>query len=413
MATASIPFEAEQPQPGHPLRIPYFRNLWLGSTISVFGDQFYLVALPWLVLQLTGSSLALGTILMMAAVPRAVMMLMGGAMSDRTSPRRILMTTGCARALLVAAISVLTWLKIIHLWHIYGLAFAFGLADAFSFPAAQALMPSLVSVEQLRAANAAMQSSYQLCTMAGPAPAGVMVKRWGIPIAFFLDAISFLFVIAALWRVPETFQPGPHAEGKRSVWHSIVEGWQCVLHDPPLRSLMLLTASLNFCFAGPIAVGLATMAKFRFGSSAAFGTMLSCFSGGALVGMVLAGMWKRQRRRGLLLIGVAILLGLGLAALGMVRPLWGVSAVLGVMGLGSGFVNIQILAWMQAKVERQLLGRVMSVLMLAAVGLAPISFGLAGAVAQLHLSLMFAVAGALVLLSAGVAVSNRATRAID
>jgi hypothetical protein len=58
--------------------------------------------------------------------------------------------------------------------------------------------------------------------------------------------------------------------------------------------------------------------------------------------------------------------------------------VLGLMGLGSGFVNIQILAWMQAKVERQLLGRVMSVLMLAAVGLAPISLGLAGAVAQLH-----------------------------
>jgi MFS family permease len=412
MAAASIPLQPAQAQPGHPLRIPYFRNLWLGSTVSVFGDQFYLVALPWLVLQLTGSSLALGTILMLAAVPRAVLMLMGGVVSDRVSPRRILMTTASVRTVLVAAIAALAWLQIIHLWHIYVLAFAFGLADAFAFPAGQALMPSLVSTEQLPAANSAIQSSYQLCTIAGPAPAGLIVKRWGMPIAFFLDAISFLFVIAALARLPETWQLRPHA-ARTGVWHSIMEGLRYVLHDPALRSLMLLTASLNFCFAGPIAVGLATMAKFRFGSSAAFGTMLSCFGGGALAGMVLAGVWKKRHRRGLLLIGLAFCLGLGLTALAVVRPLWAVGTVLGLMGVGSGFVNIQIVSWMQAKVDRQLLGRVMSVLMFAAVGLAPVSLGFAGAVAQLHLDLMFAVAGGLVLLSAAVAGSNRATREID
>src|SRR6202035_3909379 len=88
-ATPSLPLPPAAAVPAaaaklaHPLTLPHFRNLWLGSTISLLGDQFYLVALPWLVLQLTRSSVALGTILMTAAVPRAALMLLGGAVTDR------------------------------------------------------------------------------------------------------------------------------------------------------------------------------------------------------------------------------------------------------------------------------------------------------------------------------------------
>src|SRR6476469_8686114 len=89
---------------------PHFRNLWIGGGVSAFGDQFYLVALPWLVLQLTGSNLAVGTVLMCAAIPRAVLMLGGGAMSDRIAPRRIMLTTASTRTLFVAAVGVIVWL---------------------------------------------------------------------------------------------------------------------------------------------------------------------------------------------------------------------------------------------------------------------------------------------------------------
>src|SRR3954468_2519924 len=92
-----------------PLRTRHFRNLWLGSTVSLIGDQFYLVALPWLVLELTGSGLAVGTMLMVAAVPRAVLMLMGGALSDRFAPRRILLATTWIRMVLVGTVAIGTW----------------------------------------------------------------------------------------------------------------------------------------------------------------------------------------------------------------------------------------------------------------------------------------------------------------
>jgi len=412
VATSAGPQPAPA-KPGHPLRIAHFRNLWLGSAVSLFGDQFYLVALPWLVLQRTGSSLALGTILMTAAVPRAVLMLAGGAFTDRFSPRRVLMATASARTLLVTAIAVLAWLNLIHLWHIYALSLLFGVADAFSFPAGSALMPTLVASEQLPAANSVFASTAHLSGMLGPAPAGIVVKAWGIAQAFFLDAVSFLFVIVALWRVPERPKPPVPAAQRPSMLHSIGEGLRYVVNDPALRSLLMLTAALNFCMTGPVSVGLATMAKFRFGSAAAFGTLLSCFSGGALAGMVLAGMVKRPPRRGLLLVGISFLMGLGLLMVGLSYRLVPIAVTLAFMGIGAGFVNVHIMSWMQGRVERQVLGRVMSVLMFSAIGLLPFSLLVAGVVAQAHLSAMFVASGSLVLAVGTAAALTSGVRQIE
>lgn len=88
-----------------PLAAPGFRLLWLGESISALGDQFYLVALPWLTLQMTGSGLALGTVLMAAAIPRALFVLVGGALSDRAAPRALILASNAVRAVLVAILT--------------------------------------------------------------------------------------------------------------------------------------------------------------------------------------------------------------------------------------------------------------------------------------------------------------------
>jgi MFS family permease len=399
----------------HPLALPHFRNLWIGSTISLLGDQFYLVALPWLVLQVTGSSLALGTVLMTTAIPRAALMLVGGAVIDRFSARRVLMTTAAARALLVGIVAALIWLRVVELWHLYLLTFAFGVADAFSFPAGPVLIPTLVQPQQLQPANALFQSSTVLTQMVGPAPAGLIIRSWGIATAFFFDAVSFLAVIAALFRLPDppSAAPPPGAPARPSVLRSIAEGLRAVRRDPPLLSLMVLFASLNFCFAGPIAVGLAAVGKFRFDSAAAFGTLVSCFSGGALAGMLLGGTIKRPRRRGLQFIVMNGLVGLELIGIGLVLKLAAIAALLALMGLGVGFVNVQFSAWIQSRVERALLGRVMSVLMFSAVGLVPVSYAVAGVLAHWSLETLFIAAGSLLVATAALALTGRAAREID
>jgi MFS family permease len=397
----------------HPITLPHFRNLWIGATVSLLGDQFYLVALPWLVLQMTGSGLALGTILMTAAIPRAALMLLGGAIIDRFSARRVLTLTAAVRALLVGAVAVLVWLRVIQLWHLYLLTFAFGVVDAFSFPAGPALLPTLVQTEQLQGANALLQSTAVMTQMAGPAPAGLVIRLWGVAAALFFDALSFLAVIAALFRIPDPPRAAAGGPARPSVLRSIAEGLRAVRQDPPLRAFLVIVATVNICVSGPTSVGLATMAKLRFGSATAFGTFLSCFSGGMLVGMFLAGRVKRPRRRGLQFVVMSALAGLEMIVIGLVMKEVPIAVLLVVMGLGVGFVNVQVSAWMQARVEHALLGRVMSVLMFSAVGLLPLSYAVAGVLAQWNLMVLFVAAGTVLAAISALTLTGKAAREID
>ncbi len=414
MTTASVEgAPAPAPAKQHPLAVRPFRNWWIGNTVSLLGDQFYLVALPWLVLQLTGSSLVLGTVLMVAAIPRAALMLVGGAATDHLSARYVLICTTTVRMFLIGVVTLLVWLHVIRLWHLYVLTFAFGIADAFALPAGPALVPTLVETSQFQPANALLQGSAVMTSMVGPAPAGLIIKFWGIASALFFDTVSFLAAIVALVKVPEPPKIS-HPSGTRpSMLHSITEGLGMVRKDSALLLLMVIFAVLNLCISGPVAIGLAALAKFRFGSAAAFGTFLSCFSGGMLVGMALGGMVKKPRKRGMQFIGLGVLCGLELVGIGAYQKFGVMAALLAVMGLGAGFVNIQFTTWIQLRVERAMLGRVMSVLMFAAIGLIPVSYAISGVVAQWSLTWLFVGAGAILVITSAAATGTRAVRELD
>ena len=118
-----------------------FRLLWIGETVSVFGDQFYLIALPWLALQLTGSGLALGSVLMTAGIPRAALMLVGGAVTDRCSSRSVMLVSNIMRCVIVTLLTVLVYTHAVRLWHLYVMAAAFGTFDAFFYPASVSILP--------------------------------------------------------------------------------------------------------------------------------------------------------------------------------------------------------------------------------------------------------------------------------
>jgi MFS family permease len=412
MNSATIPASAASTATGHPLRNRNFLLWWIGASTSLFGDQFYLVALPWVVLQLTGSAVAMGTVAMCAGLPRAALMLLGGAVTDRISARRILIATASARAVLVAVIGLLLWPHALQLWHLYVLATAFGVADAFAMPSAGPMLRSLVPPDQLPAANSVWQSSALLTSIAGPAPAGLVMKALGAAWAFFLDAFSFLFVIVALWLVPDPPRPPSTTHGRPSVASSIREGLTYVGKDVPLRSLLLLAAALNLCLSGPLSVGLAYLAKARFSSPTAFGGWISSVAVGTLIGILLAGAYK-SRHRGLLLVSTGAVLGVATACMGLLTGFWSVALLLLVMGCFAGFINVQIQAWLQQRVDRSLLGRVSSVAMLSSFGLMPISMAAAGVAVERSVPWTFGIAGAAVTLVAGFGALQREVRAIE
>jgi hypothetical protein len=404
--------ESEASAAVHPLRNFEFLFLWIGTIISLLGDQLFLVGLPWLIFQITGSAVALAGILMTSAIPRSIFMLMGGIATDKISAKRVLIITAILRGVSVATIAMLIARQQLHLWHIYGIAAVFGIADAFAQPAQLALLPSIFDAEQLPAANALMQGSSLVCSLVGVAFAGLVIKACGMALSFALDTLTFLFVIASLWRLRTSTRSLIQDEPK-GTWHQVSEGIRYVMKDPPLRALMLLVGAMNFGIAGPLVIGITVLAKERFSSTTAYSSMLSAVGIGTLIGVIVAGCVKYQRYRGMVLLTFFWMLGVVMVAMGFVTKLVVILCFLTFIGIGSGIVTIYLQSWYQARVEPRLLGRVLSVFLFVGSGLLPFSFALAGFLVQINLVTMFLSAGLLILLLTLVASLNRSVRTLN
>ena len=184
-----------------PLADRDYRLFWGGESISVLGDQFHFVALAWLVLQLTGSGLALGTVLTAAAIPRVILILVGGAIADRIEPKLLIFRSNALRALVVGVVAALIITGRVEIWQLVVMAVIFGAVDAFFYPAVSTFLPLLVPSERLAAANGLFQATSQLLGLIGPALAGITVALIGTKFAFVLDAASFAVAAVAITLV--------------------------------------------------------------------------------------------------------------------------------------------------------------------------------------------------------------------
>jgi MFS family permease len=148
-------------------------------------------------------------------------------------------------------------------------------------------------------------------------------------------------------------------------------------------------------------VGLAFLADHRFsGGAATFGLLFSAFGGGAVIGAIAAGSIRRPRHLGLIVLVSALALGVGLALIGIAPSVVAALAIIGVMGVLIGFINVQAIAWLQSRVPAELRGRVMSLVTLGSVGLAPVSLAIAGVLIDLGaVTLAFVAAGAIVVIA--------------
>ncbi len=384
--------------------------LWIGGSISLLGDQFYMIALPWLVLQLTGSALALGTVMALESVPRALLMLLGGALVDRLSPRLVMFASNFARMLLVGVLALIVLTGGIQLWMLYLLALALGTADAFFFPAESAIVPAVLESDQLEMGNTLMQGMNMLSMFVGPVLAGIVIAvlagsqtgsstpgTEGIGVAFALDALSFLASLIALWtiRAPKATSA---ASDEHNVIKAIKEGMSFVWNSAVLRMVFILVVAINFFVTGPFQVGIPVLADRNFTEgAAAFGILMSAYGGGALVGILLAGVLPKPKptRFGTVLLLVTALLGIGMIVLPFSETTPIAALINLAMGTTMGYVNIHMMTWMQRRIPDQLMGRVMSLLMFASMGIAPVSSALAGVILNVNLSLLFVGAGLL------------------
>nr|WP_093388677.1 MFS transporter [Rugamonas rubra] len=432
-----------------------------GSVVSLIGDQLTLIALPWLVLKLTGDPLALGLVVAMMSVPRAIFILIGGALVDRYSPKRVLMLSKYANAVLLALLTALVLNP--HTPHtvalsdtlsftllvgpqmtlsiLYALALLIGLAQAFSIPAGTSILPRAIAPEHLDMANGIMMGLRQISMLVGPllaaalialggdggasasasvaagaldaaaagagadaanGGAGLIANAHGIALAFGIDCLSFLL---SAWTLSQVrMPPAASAPQQAPVLRAVGAGLAMVWRDRALRTCFAYWGVVALFIGGSLQVALPVLADQKLHGASAFGLLMAANGSGMLIGMAVAAVGGARLRLasfGATILLVDALAGALLMPLGAIDATWQGALLLLLVGVLSGFMQIAVFSWIQRRVPRDMMGRAMSIFMFIFMGLAPLSAAATGWLLQsITLSQLFAGGGGLLLLFA-------------
>jgi hypothetical protein len=415
MAVESAPVSAApRPRPWTVFRSANFIKLFAASELSLFGDFFSYIALAWLVLQLTGSSLALGGVLVAQALPRSILVAVGGALVDRLSARVTMLASMGLRVVAVGALATLVLGGHVQMWQVYVASALFGVVDAFFMPARSSILPRVVADRELEPANAVLNVASQVAIIAGPALAGVVVAGFGTGWAFAGDAVCFALGLPLIAWLPSVKPAAAPAGGKRtSIGGDIAAGLRYAWADVGLRATLLIIAAVDLGANGAIGVGLPTIAHDRFSAGAnGFGVLLAGWGLGATVGAATAGLLPPPKQFGLLVCGACSWIGLGIIGVGLMPSLLPAVAVIALAGAASGLINTYGISWLQRRTDPAMQGRVMSLVFLASIGLVPLGNAVAGAIAQANPTLLFVLAGALMVTAALGSATSRAVRSL-
>ncbi|NHZ61603.1 MFS transporter [Massilia genomosp. 1] len=386
---------------------PNFRWMMGGAIISAMGDQFTMIALPWLVLVSTGDPLKMGLVIALMSVPRAVFILLGGALVDHYSPKSMLMISKYVNTVLLGLLAAMVLSGHTQLLLIGALALAIGFASAFSIPAGTSMLPNVVAPAQLPLANGVMMGIRQVIMLAGPLLAGMLIALFGdgsraggaanangIGIAFALDSASFLLSAWTLSKV-RLLHAAPKT-APQPVLRAVGAGVKMVWNDMALRTSMLYWGLCAFVVGGAMQVALPVLAKTVLHGASALGLIMGVHGAGSLAGMALSGVLGKFRVRnfGTTVLLVDVLVGLLLVPLGLVAATWQAAALLLAIGVLGGFMQVAVFSWLQQRVPRAMLGRAMSIFMFIVMGVAPLSAALTGWLLQyMTLAQLFGGAG--------------------
>lgn len=335
-----------------------FRLLWFGACTSSIGTWMQIVAQSWLVLSLSGSAFLLGLDNFLAQVPILMFSLIGGVIADRIDRRRVLLAsqyTQMACSFILTVLILLGWVKV---WHILGLSFVVGFAQAFGGPAYQALVPMLVEKEDLPNAIALNSIQFNLARVIGPMLGGIALTQLGAAWCFALNGVSFIAVIISLLLLGVKFVP---ESTKESILTGVKQGISFIHHQGAMVSLIAL-AFLMTALAIPLITFLPVFAKDVFHRGpATFTILLSCSGAGSVVGALVVAAMGNIRKKGRTALLMLLLLGAGIAGFSVSKSLVMSCLLLFLTGAALIAVFSMISSLVQLITANEMRGRVMSV----------------------------------------------------
>ena len=394
---------------------PNFRVFWIGAFLSNVGTWMQAVAQGWLVLQLTNSPFWLGLDAFMATVPGFFLTLLGGVFADLIDRRRLLIYTQVTAGLAALGLATLVATGNVNRWLVLGFSFVTGCCMSLASPSYLAMTYDLVGREDLSNAIAMNSTQFQLSRVVGPALAGIAFRVFGLAGCFFANGLSFIAVVAALWKVRPEHQSGVGAHpvsDRRALWRDLVEGVRYVRNRPRVSSLLVLSA-VNSFFGAPYFSMVPIYARdiFHLGETG-LALLMGTAGAGAFMGALLIAFLGDFRRKGWFVLGGGILFGLSIINFALSSTL--TLSLVFLFTLGFAIVVSVALTntLLQKLVTDQMRGRVMSMFILSFMGTMPIGNILAGTASNHFGPQRTLAAGGFVvtMVATGVAIFNKRLR---
>jgi MFS family permease len=380
-----------------------FRLLWIGQLISLSGSQLRLVALPYQIFLLTGSSFAVGLIGVFQAVPLLVLSLFGGVIADAVDRRRLLLITQIGLAVVSLALAVSTQAGVASVPLLYVLTAVGACFSALDNPTRASLAPTLVERRQIRAAMALNQTIFQFALVFGSALAGIVIARFGLAGAYWLDVGSFAAAFVAVWMLRT---PPRVAAARQPVLHALVEGVRYL----GVTRILLATMSLDFLatfFGSPRALFPYYADRVFHVGPEGLGLLYASMGAGALVAAVVSGWTARVRRQGLTVLIAVAVWGLSIALFGVLDERWFVLALV-LLAIANGADAVSSIfrgTILQLVVPDALRGRLNAINIMFVLGGPQLGQFESGAVAALWSPMASVVTGGLACVASVVAVA--------
>ena len=367
-----------------------YRLYYFGQMISLSGTWMQTIAQAWLVLQITDSKVALGTVTMLQFLPITVFVLFAGVIADRVPKRNFLFVTQSVAMSQAFALTVLVWSGHVQLWHVYMLAMVLGLANAFEQPTRQALVVELVGKRDVVNAVALNSGMFNAARLVGPAIGGLIIATVGVKAAFLVNGVSFFPVIAALllMRTSEMYIDPQRAVSTTNPLAELREGLAYAFRTPSALLIVILVAIVG-TFGYNFTVMLPLIDRYVLGQgSVGLGFLTAALGLGSVISALLLASREAATKRTLFIGGTVFTLLLGAVAFSQ----W-YFATLGLllfMGIFSTAFHATANTSMQLASPDRLRGRVMALYMLLFAGSTPIGGFLTGYLAE-HLGVSTAV----------------------
>jgi MFS family permease len=365
------------------LSVPNFRIYMLGAIFSNTGTWMQRIGQDWLVLQLTGSGTALGITTGLQLLPALLFSPVAGVVADRVPKRTVLRCTQVAMALPAALLGVLAVTGVVQTWHVFVLAFVFGIGTAFDAPARQSFVVEIVGRRDLANAVGLNSASFNLARMIGPAVAGLLIAALGSGVdaagwVILANAVSYLAVLCSLQLLDASRLTPSEVTGTRK--RAVRDGVAYVRSRPDLV-LILTCVFFVGTFGMNFQLSSALMATEVFGKGAGeYGLLASIMAVGSLAGALLAARRTRPRLRTVVLAGLAFSVTEMVA--GLMPTYVTFAAVLPVLGLCALTMITSANATIQLTSSPMMRGRVAALYLMVFMGGTPIGSPVIGWVGE-------------------------------